>query len=396
MLFLLKFYHFLGLLRYTLPITFYRTKKLKKYIVLLLVCLFSSKTFANNWDYQAHGLAGAYYSVTQTQNTNKYPNRWLLRGDTSLKADYIFNNNHKTGLHAFTTIIFRENDINRRSGEYRFYPYLADTSPYGTVYLGYNYNAADILHKGARDITFLKIDNSNITSFFYNPNWNNGFKSTKYATPKSTSIITDGRAQKITYLSPHFDNAQIGFSYTPHNANRRGMTSRYTNYETPEDGYTVGFQKKWQLDAHKIFLSAGYGIFNRTDKETSLGLTWEYKNFNIAAGYKKAYIDGSRNPIATQAQSASLPALFDNYRESQAWNISTGYKNDYFKTNLAFLQTQADNTRHQDNLLIWSTIVPLNDYLEGYTIGSHLNTHGNSSCDDNDGYGLIVGFGFKF
>lgn len=352
--------------------------------------------YANFWNYQAHGLAGAYYGITQTQNTNKYPNRWLLRGDAALKADYVFNDEHKTGLHAFTTIIFREDDINHRSGEYRFYPYFADTSAYGTVYLGYNYNAADILHKGARDITFLKIDNSNITSFLNNPNWNNGFKSTKYATPKSTSIITDGRAPKITYLSPHFDNTQIGFSYTPHNANRRGMTSRYTNYETNEDGYTAGFQKKWRINDHKIYLSVGYGIFNKTDKETSAGLTWKYKNFNIATGYKKSYIDGNRNPITTHSDSLSLPSWFDNYRESQAWNISTGYKNDYFKTNLAFLQTQTDNTRHQDNLIIWSNIIPLNDYLEFYTIGSHLNTHGDTVYNDNDGYTLISGIGFTF
>lgn len=376
---------------------FTRTNKLKKYISLILLGnLIPATTLANHWDFQAHGLAGAYYGITRTKETNKYPNRWILRSDALLKADYIFNNNHKSGIHASTTIMFREDDTNRRWGEYRFYPYFADTSQYGTVYLGYSYNAAYLLHKGARDITFFKIDDSNMTYFLNNPNWNNGFKTTKFATPKSTTIMNDGRAPKVTYLSPHFYDTQIGFSYTPHNANRRGMTSRYADYETNEDGYTAGLQKKWQIESHRIFVSAGYGIFNKTDKETSVGLTWEYQNFNIAAGYKKAYIDGSRNRIATPAAISPLPVWFDNYRESEAWNISTGYKNQTFATNLAFMQTQASNTRHQDNLLIWSNIIPVNDNFNLYIVGSRLNTHGDTPSDDNDGYGLIFGIGLKF
>ena len=53
--------------------------------------------------------------------------------------------------------MFRQDDKNRRWGEYRFYPYFLDESQYGSFYLGYAYNVAHILHKGAKEITFLKV-----------------------------------------------------------------------------------------------------------------------------------------------------------------------------------------------------------------------------------------------
>ena len=337
-----------------------------------------------------------YYGVSETKEENKYPNRFVIRNDTSLKADYHFSSRHKAGIHASTTAMFRQDDANRRGGEYRFYPYVTDSSQLGEFYLGYTYNAAYMLHKGAKDITFLKIDDSNATYFLSNPNWNNGYKSTLYATPKSTSIMNDGRAPKFTYITPIVNNTKIGFSYTPDNANRRGMVSRYANYQTKEDGYSFGAQHKWQLKDSILYVSGGYGIFNETDKEASIGISWEYNDFNLATSYKKAYIDGAKNPISTTRVNAHLPAYFDNYRESNAWNISAGYKWDNFKTNIAYLNTKSANTRHQDNLILWSNVYNINKHAELFLSASYLNTHGLTSEDDNRGYGVISGIGWRY
>ncbi len=369
-------------------------KKLIILIFLLSICPII--VYAGTWKFDASGLAGGYYGVSETKEENKYPNRWVLRADTSLKADYEFNQNHSLGLHASTTIMFRQDDKNRRGGEYRFYPYIIDKNNLGEFYLGYTYNAAYMLHKGAQDITFLKIDDSNATYFLSNPNWNNGYKSTFYATPKSTSIMNDGRAAKFTYILPYKDSLKIGFSYTPQNEHRRGMVSRYVDYETNEDGYSFGLQKKWQLCHSKFYTSLGYGIFNETDKELSIGLTFEYNNFNIATGYKKAYVDGNKNSISTSRINEYLPAYFDNYRESTAWNISIGYKWDNYKTNIAYLNTKAENTRHQDNLILWSNVYSYNKYLDIFLSATYLNTHGLVSDNDNRGYGVISGIGIKY
>ena len=364
--------------------------------LLLFSFLYPTIIYANNWKFDVSGVAGVYYGVSETKEQNKYPNRWVVRADTSIKADYNFTASHSLGIHASTTIMFRQDDKNRRGGEYRFYPYIIDKSKIGEFYLGYTYNVAYMLHKGAKDITFLKIDDSNATYFLSNPNWNNGYKSTFYATPKSTSILNDGRAPKFTYIFPYEDSLKIGFSYTPKNANRRGMVSRYVDYEKNENGYTFGAQKKWIVDETKIYLSSGYGIFNHTDKEFSLGLTLEYGNFNIATGYKKAYIDGTKNPISTVDINSYLPAYFDNYRESQAWNVSVGYKWENFKTNIAYFNTTATNTRHQDNLILWSNVYSINKYLDIFLSASYLNTHGLIPKEDNRGYGVISGIGINY
>jgi hypothetical protein len=145
-----------------------------------------------------------------------------------------------------------------------------------------------------------------------------------------------------------------------------------------------------------LYTSAGYGLFNRTDNEFSFGASVEYKNFNLASGYKKAYIDGKKNPISDYKINSHLPAFFDNYRESEAWNISTGYKWEKYQTNLAYLNTAAKNTRHQDNLLIWSNIYSYNKYFDIYLVGAYLNYHQAENIDDNRGYAVITGIGLKF
>lgn len=369
---------------------------MKKYIVLL-ICLFCpSIVYASDWAFDASGLAGIYYGVANAKEETKYPQRIIGRADAMLKGEYIFDNDHRVGVHASTTIMLREDDKNRSEGEYRFYPYLIDKSKLGEFYLGYTYNAAYMLHKGAEDITFLKVDDSNATYFLSNPNWDNGYKDTLYATPKSTAIMNDGRAPKVAYILPLDEDMKIGFSYTPDNANRRGMVSRYVDYEEPEDGYAFGAQKKFEYNDNKFYTSLGFGVFNRTDKELSLGFNWEYKNFNAAIGYKKAYVDGDKNPISLKEVSDSLPAYFDNYRESEAFNVSVGYKWNKFKTNFAYLNTAAENTRHQDNLLLWSNVYSITNSVELYAMSAYLNNHGESTPDDNRGYAIIGGIGLRF
>lgn len=112
-----------------------------------------------------------------------------------------------------------------------FFPYLTDDSSWGNFKLGYVYNAAYQLHRGARDITFLGVEATNLVYFLSNPNWANKTKSVKFATPKSVAMINDGRAPKLSYITPWLGNTKFGFSYTPDNAHRRGMVSRYTDYE---------------------------------------------------------------------------------------------------------------------------------------------------------------------
>ncbi len=369
---------------------------MKKYGLFVLLCFFPVTVSAGELSFEANGLAGVYYGVSQTKGKNKYPNRMVGRGDATLNASYVFDDGHKLGLEAATAIIIKEDDKDRSEGEYRFYPYVKDVSKYGEVYLGYAKNAANMLHKGAKDITFLGVDDSDITYFLSDSNWSNGYKKTYFATPKSTSIMNDGRAPKLVYIAPIDETMKVGFSYAPDNKNRRGMSSRYVDYEEVEDGYTFATQKKWSFDEGDLYVSLGYGLFNRTDKELSLGVALEKGNFNVATGYKKAYVDGDKNPISTVKVSDNLPAYFDNYRESRAWNISMGYKWENYKTNLAYLITDAKNTRHQDNIILWTNVYELDNGFELYGAGGYLLMHGTEQSDDNRGYAVLGGVGLRF
>lgn len=362
---------------------------------------FPSVVRAGYFDFDISGLMGGYYGIAQTRENNNVKNdpyRWVYRADVTTKANYHLSDSHYIGVHANSTLVLREPDTSYPHGDWRFYPYLVDESQAGKFTLGYTYNAAYLLHKGARDITFFKIDDSNMTYFLSNPNWKNGRKSVSYQTPKSTSIMNDGRSAKISYFTPMLGNTILGFSYAPENANRRGMNSRYADYETPEDGYVAAMQNKWKIKDTEIYTSFGYGIFNRTDKEASFGITLIHGDWNMGMGYKKAYVDGNKNPITTVSTNPQTPAYFDNYRESQAWNISIGYKYGAYKTNLAYLHTKAENTRNRDDLIVFSNLYSISEHFELYLVGSYLNAKGLERMSDNNnrGYAVVTGIGFRF
>lgn len=372
--------------------------------VLYLAFLLSispAVALAGHWEFDASGLAGAYYGISETKDigsVDNLANRWVTRADASFKSDYVFQKEHRLGLRADTTLIFKAHDRSRRNGEWRFFPYLTDDSSWGNFKLGYVYNAAYQLHRGARDITFLGVEATNLVYFLSNPNWANKTKSVKFATPKSVAMINDGRAPKLSYITPWLGNTKFGFSYTPDNAHRRGMVSRYTDYEKTMDGYVWAMQNKWQLSSSVLYTSAGYGIFNRTDKEASVGVRWQKGSFNLGAGYKKAYVDGKENAIATARVNAFLPAYFDNYRESEVWNFSLGYDFGRYKTNVAYFQSEAANTRHRDVFYLWSNAYRLSKNLDVVMIGSYLNAHGDKAHSDDNakGYALIGGLAFRF
>lgn len=358
--------------------------------------------WAQKWELSQSGMAGVYYGVTQTRenhNIKNMPNRTVFRADGNVAGTYVLSKQNRVGVQADYTIVLRQHDANYGEGDWRFYPYaLAESNHYGKVTVGYTYNAAYLLHQGAQEISWIGIKDSNLTYFLSDVNWSNGFKSVKFVTPKSTYIMDDGRAVKFSYFSPEIGNTKIGMSYTPDNAHRRGMVSRYVDYEKTQDGYSVAMQNSWYPGLGELKTSIGYGLFNRTDKEWAFGARWKLGKFNIAASYKKAYIDGDKNPISTVARNSHLPAYFDNYREGQAWDFSIGYDFGRFKTNLAYLHTEANNTRNRDDLVVQSNRFYVNEAIELFWINGYLNSKGFSRSSDNNnkGYASIAGVALKF
>lgn len=367
--------------------------------IAILPCAVQADVF----DFSQSGLAGVYYGVMQTRRQNNYdnmPNRVVYRQDGRFEGTYKFADETRLGAHADYTLALRQHDKDYNGGDWRFYPYaLAENPAYGKFTVGYSYNAAKQLHMGAQDISWIGIQDSNLSNFLTDVNWSNGLKKTKFATPKTTTIIDDGRAPKFVYFTPMFGNTKFGFSYTPENASRRGMVSRYTDYEENEDGYTAAMQNKWAVGLGDVYTSAAYGEFNGTDKEWAFGVRWIVDNFNVSTSYKKSYIDGNKNPITIVSDNPYLPALFDNYREGQSWDFSMGYKFfDCLKVNFAYLHTEAENTRNRDDLYVQSNSFEVNKYFELFLINGYINSKGTErqSNNNNRGYAVISGIALKY
>lgn len=357
---------------------------------------------AHGFEFSQSGMAGVYYGIMETRDNNNVsnmPNRLVFRSDGNLEGAYKFENQTRLGVHADYTLVFRQHDKDYNDGDWRFYPYaLAENSKYGKFTVGHTYNAAFQLHQGAQEITWIGIQDSNLPYWLTSANWVNGLKTVKFATPKSTNIMDDGRSFKFSYFTPMIGNTKFGFSYAPDNASRRGMVSRYTSYQKKEDGYTAAMQNKWNPGLGDLYTSVAYGLFNRTDNEWAFGVRWVVDKFNVSTSYKNAYIDGDKNPISTTARSPHLPAYFDNYREGEAWDFSVGYDFGRFKTNFAYLHSEAKNTRNRDDIFIQANRYSLNEYFELFWVNAYSNSKGvdRNSDNNNKGYAVITGIALKY
>lgn len=357
---------------------------------------------AHGFEFSQSGMAGVYYGVMETRDNNNVsnmPNRLVFRSDGNLEGAYKFENQTRLGVHADYTLVFRQHDKDYNDGDWRFYPYaLAENPKYGKFTVGHTYNAAFQLHQGAQEITWIGIQDSNLPYWLTSANWVNGLKTVKFATPKSTNIMDDGRSFKFSYFTPMIGNTKFGFSYAPDNASRRGMVSRYTSYQKKEDGYTAAMQNKWNPGLGDLYTSVAYGLFNRTDNEWAFGVRWVVDKFNVSTSYKNAYIDGDKNPISTTARSPHLPAYFDNYREGEAWDFSLGYDFGRFKTNFAYLHSEAKNTRNRDDIFIQANRYSLNEYFELFWVNAYSNSKGvdRNSDNNNKGYAVITGIALKY
>ncbi len=357
---------------------------------------------AHGFEFSQSGMAGVYYGIMETRDNNNVsnmPNRLVFRSDGNLEGAYKFENQTRLGVHADYTLVFRQHDKDYNDGDWRFYPYaLAENPKYGKFTVGHTYNAAFQLHQGAQEITWIGIQDSNLPYWLTSANWVNGLKTVKFATPKSTNIMDDGRSFKFSYFTPMIGNTKFGFSYAPDNASRRGMVSRYTSYQKKEDGYTAAMQNKWNPGLGDLYTSVAYGLFNRTDNEWAFGVRWVVDKFNVSTSYKNAYIDGDKNPISTTARSPHLLAYFDNYREGEAWDFSVGYDFGRFKTNFAYLHSEAKNTRNRDDIFIQANRYLLNEYFELFWVNAYSNSKGvdRNSDNNNKGYAVITGIALKY
>jgi len=255
---------------------------------------------------------------------------------------------------------------------------------YGELYLGEVLNAGAMLVVSAPNIGIMKSENGPLVDFIDNPNQINNDGVRKFSTLNAAYINTDGRAEKITYISPELAGFTYGFSYMENYYDKKGYSYSLDKHQTGE-GKVFALSYYKDLGRYELTTSAAYGLFD-DDNELSLGISVEKGNLTFGAGYKKTYIDG-------------MAAIQDEaYREADIYNIGASYKFGPAAVSLTYQEGQADDFRNQDKSWILAGKYTFNKYIDNYVSFSHVDFEGDNASknNNNDGYAVITGIKIRF
>jgi predicted porin len=255
---------------------------------------------------------------------------------------------------------------------------------YGELYLGEVLNAGAMLSVSAPDIGIMKIENGPLVDFIDNPNQINKDGMKKFSTLNSTYINTDGRAKKVTYISPEIEGFIYGFSYMQNYYDKKGYSYILDNNQTGE-GKVFALSYYRDLGRYELTISTAYGQFD-DDNDMSLGVSLSKGNLTLGAGFRKTYVDGGM-AIVDQA-----------YREAKVYNIGASYSFGPAAISLSYQESQADDYRNKDKIWLLSGKYTFNKYIDNYVSLAHVNYDGDDATElnNNKGYVVITGIKIKF
>lgn len=325
-------------------------------------------------------------------------NNYTGRGKLNAAAEYEINDDYSAGVY-FNVMAGSGMEIqNYSNGSWGKEIYGVINTPYGQVAGGETLNAAAQLQPETPAFGSLGINRSDVVDFISNPNWyRRNHKYSSFKTLNSTTMNTEGSAAKISYYTLQIADTILGFSYVPDTYSRTGLVSNYADYSR-KDAYIAAIYHEADFSFADAALSLGYGVYHKTDKDFTAGLTIYRGNWSVGGAYRKAYVDGSDYRITTSSRDIRTPPLFDNYREGQAWNAGVGYRFGPYKASLSYFEAKADNTRNKDKIIMLANEFQLNKHFNIYAVAAHVNFRGDrqSIYDSNKGYAFVTGVGFNF
>ena len=349
---------------------------------------------ANDLSFDVSGQARGFYGYSDINNRykdNHSSQNAVGDFEVNTEISYDINPDYKASLNLDLNAGIDHELKNYNQGVWGEEAYGIFDTPFGRLMAGQTYNVAKQFHVGAPNAG--NFDKTFISNFIQNPNWKRTSKDASFATLTSTDINTDGTAPKITYITPEFYGSYVGVSYVPEIYNRRGLVNKYADY-AKEDGYVLSAYHYEDLGFADLNSSVGYGVFHNDDKEFSLGLNLSRGNWSLGGSWRKTYVDGQ--PYETKPLRTSL--LFDNYREASAWEVGLGYDFGPYSMSLSYFDSKADNTKNHDKVVMLSNVFQVNKYMEIYALGAYSQFEGQTHAleENNKGYAVITGVGFKF
>lgn len=368
---------------------------MKKYLLstLMLAC---SPAFAGEFVYDYGSTANGFYGYSDYADKykdNRKQYHTPISAEIYTSAGYKFDaeNLLKVGIDAQIAGGKEVEDYNH--GKWGENIYATYQAKFGDLSVGQIYNAAYQMAVGAPSVGAFRVNNSMITDFIANPNWQRHSRIASYRTLNSTYLNTDADAFKVSYVTPQMYNTKLALSYTPDSYSEAGLNNKHSQY-AHRSSYAAGIYNDLDLDYVDVETSLGYAYNKKNNQELSAGISLYRKGWTLGGSYRKTFT-ASGDYALNNVRADDMIEYFDGFRKGQAYNVGLSYEIGPLKTGVSYFTTKADETEAKDQIITWANRFALNKYAALYLAGAFAQYEGDK-YESNRGYAAIGGVELTF
>ena len=372
---------------------------MKRYLLLSGLIFIAASAEAGEWVYDVSGVANGFYGYSDYADRYRAEHKHHhtpISGEIYTFAGYRFNDGTEVKLGLDGQIADGKEVEDYNQGTWGENIYGTVNSKYGELTVGQVYNAAYQLAVGAPSVGYFRVNNSPLTDFIANPNWQRRHhKTASYRTLNSTYLNTDADAPKVSYITPAWQGIKAAFSYTPDSYSEAGLINRQSRYDN-RSSYASGLYYNGVFDWFEMESSLGYAYNHKNNQEASAGLSLYRKGWTLGGSYRQSWTTGSDYAL-NERVSDEQPLFYDGYREGRAFNVGISYEIGPFKTGVSYFGAYAKKTNNKDKIVSWANRFAFNKYLAVYLTGAYTEYKGAyDGKDGNRGYAAVAGLELNF
>jgi len=372
---------------------------MKNTLLPLIGVLFSAPVAAQaNFVYGLSGTADGFYGYTDYAKKYSHHQKYShtpVTAELYSYAGYEFNKDTSVILNADAQISGGKAIQDYNQGEWGENLYGTLKTEWGEFSAGQIYNAAYQLGIGSPSVGYFKANNSPITDFIANPDWQRHGHTTVYRTLNSTYLNTDADAFKVSFTTPEFKGTKVAFSYAPDSYSESGLLSKYSRYNH-RSSYAAGIYNYQDFNFLEMESSLGYAYNHKNDQEISAGLSLYRKGWTVGGSYRKSFTSSSDYAL-NLPDLKETPYFYDGFRRGSAFNIGVKYEIGPFESGITYFAAYADKTDDKNKILTFANRYELNKYLAAYAAFAYAEyTGGKTLKDNNRGTAVICGAELNF
>lgn len=366
---------------------------MKKYCIAAVLGLICAPAYAGEFVYDYSLIADGFYGYTQYADKYRHlyhRNNTPISTEISTSAGYDFGNDRMITLGIDAQVAHGKEIKDYNHGDWGENAYVSFASEYGELSVGQIYNAAYQMAVGAPLVGYFRVNNSPMTDFIADPNWQRRGKIASYRTLNSTYLNTDADALKASYVTPEFYGTKLALSYTPDSYSRAGLINKKSRYDN-RSSYAAGIYNNTDLGFTEAETSLGYAYNHKNNQEISAGLSLYRKGWTLGGSYRKSFTS-SKDYALNIRDSEYQPYYFDGYRRGQAFNVGLSYEIGPFKTGVSYFAAYADKTNNRDEIISFTNRFAFNKYVAIYLSAAYAEYKGDKALDEgNRGCAAIGG-----